>query len=344
MTRHFLRQSAVFKTVALLSVCHLALSGTAQAQHYPQTQPAPQYQGQMQAHPLRIMPAPQMQQQNIRGSRYGVSQAPQARRTPYRQPPRGMQREDQQLNFFERLFTAKNRQHYSSFEDRMRGRRLPAHQIRPPMPHPLDGFQRWVETEPEYVLYPGDQIDVMVPSAPELSQTLTVGPDGRVLMPMTDPVMAAGRPLRAIEDALQADLAKQLVDPRVEISPRAYAPQQIFIGGEVGQQGTYTLPGPIGVTEAVMMSGGFRTSAQTQSVVVMRRAPNGGFMARVIDFRDGIANPHSLSDMVQLRRGDIIFVPRSNIAEVGLFMQQYVRDALPFTFNASYNFGNGFSN
>ena len=44
-------------------------------------------------------------------------------------------------------------------------------------------------------------------------------------------------------------------------------------------------------------------------------------------------------DLAPLRRGDVIFVPRSGIAKVDLFMQQYLRDALPVSF--SYALGAG---
>ena len=101
-------------------------------------------------------------------------------------------------------------------------------------------FQRWVDYEPQYLLYPGDQIDIVVQSAPELSRTLTVGPDGRITMPMTSSIMAAGRNLPFVQNALKAELAKQLRDPTVAVTSRAFAPQQIFVGGQVGQQGTYT--------------------------------------------------------------------------------------------------------
>lgn len=248
------------------------------------------------------------------------------------------------LNLFEKLFTRKNFNHYNSFSDRMRDRRRPMYQQPASIPNALNQFQRWEETDAQYTLYPGDQVDIVVASAPELSRTLTVGPDGRVVMPMTDPVMAAGRTMGQVGQALQKQLAAQLRDPRVDVTPRAYAPQQVFVGGEVGQQGTYTLPGPIGALEAVFMAGGFRNSAQSTHVVVLRRSSNGRMMARLIDFRDGLNNPRTLADTVQLRRGDIIFVPRSNVAEVGLFMQQYVREALPVTANVSYNLGNGTNN
>ena len=228
---------------------------------------------------------------------------------------------------------------YANYRDRLNGARLPHYQYAPQMPHPMDQFLRWQDNEADYALYPGDQVDIVVGSAPELSRTLTIGPDGRVVMPMTQPIMAAGKSMKDLEAAISAELAKQLVDPRVAVTPRAYGPQQIFVGGQVGAQGTYTLPGPVGVTEAVMMAGGFANSARLHQVVVMRRAPSGAFMARTIDFRDGLHNPLSLADNVQLRRGDIVFVPRSDIAEVGLFMQQYVRDALPVGLNLSYNLG-----
>ena len=237
------------------------------------------------------------------------------------------------------LFGGSDRHLYGGIREQFRGQRLPQYQRPPMVPHPMDQFQRWDNSEPHYRLYPGDQIDIVVNSAPELSRTLTVGPNGRIVMPMAEPIMAAGRTMGDVQQELSAHLSKQLVDPRVIVTPRAYGPQQIYIGGEVVQQGTFTLPGPIGTLEAIFMAGGLRTSARSSQVVVLRRTPQGGFMARTVDFKDGLNNTRSFADNIQLRRGDIIFVPRSDIAEIGLFMQQYFRDALPVNFNLSYQFG-----
>lgn len=240
-------------------------------------------------------------------------------------------------------YTGQQPSRYANFGDRMRGREM-LHTQTPPPPPGIGGmFQQWVDYEPQYLLYPGDQIDIVVQSAPELSRTLTVGPDGRITMPHSAPIMAAGRSLPYIEEKLHAELAKQLRDPTVAVTSRAYAPQQIFIGGQVAQQGSYAIPGPIGSLEAVFMAGGFLSSAKTSEVVILRRAPNGGLMMRAVNHKHGLNNIRSYADNMQLRRGDIIFVPRSDISEVGLFMQQYFRDALPFTVDLSYNLGNGFS-
>ncbi len=204
-------------------------------------------------------------------------------------------------------------------------------------------FQRWIETEPVYHLYPGDQVDIVVSSAPELSRTLTVGPDGRIIMPMTDPIMAAGKTVAHVQQELKAQLAKQLRDPSIAVTPRAYGPQQIYVGGEVGQQGTYTLPGPIGAIEAIFMAGGLSTTAKTKQIAVLRRAPNGGMMMRTVNIGHGLDHIAHYNDVIQLRRGDIIFVPKTRIAEIGIFVQA-IRTALPVDFNLSYQFGGNNNN
>ncbi|MGB3456303.1 MAG: polysaccharide biosynthesis/export family protein [Litorimonas sp.] len=212
-----------------------------------------------------------------------------------------------------------------------------------PTPAVLGQFQRWMDWEPEYTLVPGDQLDIVVASAPELSRTLTVGPDGRVVMPMTQPIMAAGNTFGGLQAELMAQLGQQLRDPRISVTPRAYAPEQIFVGGQVGQPGTYTLSNRIGALEAIFMAGGLRPTARTREVAVLRRAPNGGMMLRTVDLKGGLNEIGLYNDTIQLRRGDIVFVPASTLAEVGQWVQNF-RNTLPVDFNLSYQFGAGGGN
>ncbi len=232
---------------------------------------------------------------------------------------------------------------YGGLMARLRGQKHPAYQT-PARPAPPGAvFQQWIEWEPDYLIQPEDQLDIVVSSAPELSRTLTVGPDGRIVMPMSQPIMAAGKNFVQVQRLLSAELSKQLRDPTVAVTPRAYAPQQIFVGGEVGAPGTYTIPGQIGALEAILMAGGMRPTARTSQVAVLRRAPNGGMMMRTVNIKNGLLNIREYNDNMQLRRGDIIYVPQSTIAEVGTFMQNF-RNALPVGVNLSYQFGNGGNN
>lgn len=224
---------------------------------------------------------------------------------------------------------------YKNFIHRLRGQKHISYQTPPPQ----GMFQQWVNWEPEYTLTAGDQLDIVVSSAPELSRTLTVGPDGRVVMPMSRPIMAAGRTFGNLQNQLTAELGRQLRDPRIAVTPRAYAPEQVFVGGQVGQPGTYTLPGRIGAIEAIFMAGGFGPGAKAKDVAILRRGPNGGMMMRTVNIRGGILNIREYNDNLQLRRGDIIYVPKTNLAEAGAFVQA-LRQTFPVDLNVSYTLGN----
>ncbi|MEP3653809.1 MAG: polysaccharide biosynthesis/export family protein [Litorimonas sp.] len=225
---------------------------------------------------------------------------------------------------------------YKNIFHKMRGQKHIAYQT----PPPPGMFQQWVDWEPEYTLVAGDQLDIVVSSAPELSRTLTVGPDGRVVMPMSRPIMAAGRTFGQVQNELMGELGKQLRDPTIAVTPRAYAPEQIYVGGQVGQPGTYTIPGRIGALEGILMAGGLRPTARSRDIAILRRAPNGGMMMRSVNIRGGMLNIREYNDNVQLRRGDIIYVPQNTLGEIGTFMDGF-RRALPVDFNLSYQFGSG---
>ena len=51
---------------------------------------------------------------------------------------------------------------------------------------------------------------------------------------------------------------------------------------------------------------------------------------------EGDLEKHPAQDLVPLRRFDIVYVPRSAVAEAALFIQQYFRDLSPIQFGFSY--------
>lgn len=200
---------------------------------------------------------------------------------------------------------------------------------------PIGQFQAWSEATPQYRLFPGDVVALRVPSAPELDGEMTVGPDGRIRPPLVGSIMVAALTLDEAEEALETSLASQLLDARIDLTPTGFDSQRVFVGGEVATPGAYDLPPGIGALEAVMLAGGFENTAARGHVVIVRRAPEGGAMLRVVNVNDTLEN--GAADDVRLERFDVVFVPRSTIAEVNLFMQQYVRDALPINFGFYYD-------
>lgn len=197
-------------------------------------------------------------------------------------------------------------------------------------------FAAWQDTDPAYRFYPGDSIEVTVHSAPELSRTVEIGPDGRVALPLIADLMVADKTDREIGDTIARAYARNvLVDPMVEVRRAATGPQNIIVGGEVQAPGLVEMTGPIGALEAVMLAGGFKNSAARGDVVVLRRAPGGGMMMRTVNLHDALRARQG-ADAVQIRRHDIVFVPRSTVAEVNLFVEQYVMGIVPLDQAMSY--------
>ena len=200
------------------------------------------------------------------------------------------------------------------------------------------GYADWTDQEPDYRFYPGDEVEVSVPSAVELNKSVVVQPDGRVGLPLIGPVMAADRTIGELEASITQAYSSQLLRPQAQVSIKATAPLKVFVGGEVGNPGVYDMAGDGDALRAVIQAGGFKTSSKRSSVVIIRRGPNGRAMLRTADLLSGMTN--GKADLVPLRRFDIVYVPRSGVSEAGLFMQQYFRDLLPINFSYAIN---GFS-
>lgn len=190
-------------------------------------------------------------------------------------------------------------------------------------------FQPWNEEASGYRLYPGDEIAVTVYTAEELSGTYAVGPDGRANLPMIGGVMVSSRSEPEAARVIAQRYAGVLRDPIVEVRATGFASQTILVGGEVGEPGLYDLADArTGALEAVLLAGGFRNTARRSEVVILRRGENGRPMLRTVDLRAALSGEPA--DMVPLSRHDIVFVPRSTIAEINLFVEQYVTNIVPF--------------
>jgi len=200
------------------------------------------------------------------------------------------------------------------------------------------GYATWSEDEPSYRLYPGDELEVTVPSAPELSKTLTVQPDGRVSLPLLQPIMAADRSLPDLQATLTQAYSTQLLRPAVNLSLKSTTPLKVYVGGEVNNPGVYDMQGDGDALRAIIQAGGFKSTGNRGQVVVIRRGPDGLPMMRTASLGGGLsaAGGGAPGDLVPLRRFDIVFVPRTRAAEAGAWVQTYLRDLSPFSLGFSY--------
>lgn len=206
---------------------------------------------------------------------------------------------------------------------------------------PLDGnfdnigYATWTNAEPHYQLFPGDEIELVVPSAPELNKTLTVSHDGRITLPLVGDLMVGQRTLPEIRAEASRMYARELRRPAVEMTAKAQG-VKVFVGGEVGAPAVYEMVGDGDALRAIIQAGGQKPSGDMRRVVIIRRGPEGTAMMRTADLSKAFRHGDQ-PDFVPLARGDIVYVPRTGVANAGLVMQQYFRDVLPIPFSYSLN-------
>ena len=76
------------------------------------------------------------------------------------------------------------------------------------------------DASPEYIIGPGDSLDVFVWRNTDLSTTIPVRPDGRVSMPLVEDMVAVGKTPTTLARDIEAVLAEFIREPTVNIIVR----------------------------------------------------------------------------------------------------------------------------
>ena len=162
----------------------------------------------------------------------------------------------------------------------------------------------------QYVLQPGDEIDIQIYREPELSGTFRIGADGDIRHSLAGGVAMAGKTVKEAEADFTRRLAKDyLVNPRIIIQIVSSQSSQIVLLGEVAKPGVYPLPGGESRTllQAIAEAGGFTELASPDRVRIVRKTPDGKqttLKVRVSDLLGG-----GRQQDVPLEPNDVIMVP-----------------------------------
>lgn len=191
----------------------------------------------------------------------------------------------------------------------------------------------------DYRITRGDELDLRFVYTPELNTSATVRPDGKISAPLIGDIMVAGQTTTQLTESLKRAYAEQVKRPDVAINVRNFGEQRIFIGGEVGQPGALPLVGQMSVLQAVMTAQGLRDTAEPENVIIVRRGENAERLVFSVNLEDVMEGQDTAQDVV-LQPYDVVVVPRSGIANVNLWVDQYIRNNLPINFGVNYSFTN----
>ncbi len=182
---------------------------------------------------------------------------------------------------------------------------------------------------PEYRMQPGDEMDIKFFFNPEFDQTVFVRPDGKISLPVVDDVQAAGLTPSELDTLLTQIYGQELRKPMVTVIVKTFTGRQVFVGGEVGKPGVIQLVGRMTALQAVINAGGFRDTAKREATLVIRNGTTDAPIPIRVDLEDSIDGETTLGD-IQLQPFDIVYVPKTWIANANLFVKQYINGLLMF--------------
>ncbi len=182
-------------------------------------------------------------------------------------------------------------------------------------------------SEPEYLIQPGDALEIQSYYDASLREKVTVRPDGRISVVFLGDIVAAGKAPRQLSDELHDGYAKELVaKPDIVVTVDATVGQVVYVGGEVKAPTVEEIRGSLTLLQSVVAAGGFLPTANQAQIIIIRAQGGGEFRAYQRN-ADLVLNNKS-SDLY-LRPHDIIFVPKTRIAQVDQYVDQYVNQIIP---------------
>ena len=159
----------------------------------------------------------------------------------------------------------------------------------------------------DYVLQPGDVVNVSVWREPDLQKTVLVRPDGGISFPLAGDLTAAGQTIAQLSEAIAAKLAQFIPSPVVTVTLQENLGNRIYVTGRVVRPGFYLINQDVDVLQALAMAGGLTPFADRKDIKILRRE-NGVERAIPFNYKQ-VQRGERLQQNIILRPGDTVLVP-----------------------------------
>ena len=178
----------------------------------------------------------------------------------------------------------------------------------------------------EYIIQPGDELDVKFFFNPDLNESIKVRPDGRISMQLVGEILAAGLSPIKLRKILTDEYEKELKNPEIAVIVKEFG-SRVYVDGEVETPGEIKLTGPLTVLQAIAKAEGLTEKAWKEAVVI-RRIKGEPPLVIEVDL-NAVLTGQDFSQDLGLVPFDVVYVPRSPIANVNLWVDQYIRKNIP---------------
>src|SRR4051812_11839867 len=183
---------------------------------------------------------------------------------------------------------------------------------------PFDG----VPVPADYVLGPGDELQIRVWGKVEFEARVTIDRDGQISLPRVGTLRLAGLRYEQLQSFLTNAVGKIYKDFELNVSLGQLRSIQIFVLGSARRPGAYTVSSLSTLVNALFASGGPSATGSMRSIQLRRN----NHMVSEFDIYDLLRNGDKSHD-VQLHPGDVIYIPRvgpqvailANVNEPGIY-------------------------
>lgn len=161
-----------------------------------------------------------------------------------------------------------------------------------------------------YIVGPGDSLNISVWRNPELSMSVPVRPDGKVTMPLVDELVAQGKTSVEIAREVEKVLSKLVRDPVVTVIVTGFVgpySEQIRVVGEAAQPQALPYKQKMTLLDVMIAVGGLTDFADGNGAVITRAAD--GDKRYSVRLKD-LVKRGDISANVEMKPGDILIIPQ----------------------------------
>jgi polysaccharide biosynthesis/export protein len=181
---------------------------------------------------------------------------------------------------------------------------------------PQPGAQQGAEALPnasadDYIIGPGDTLQIFVWRNPELSVTVPVRPDGKISTPLVENMIATGKSPSKLARDMETVLGEFVRSPQVNVivTQAVSSSSAVKVVGQVRTPQTLPYRQGLRVLDVVLTCGGLTDFAAPARAKVVRQ--NGDKQTEIKVHLGKLMNKGDMSQNVELKPGDVLIVPQS---------------------------------
>jgi polysaccharide biosynthesis/export protein len=156
----------------------------------------------------------------------------------------------------------------------------------------------------EYVVGPGDTLEVQLIGTTSGRFRLVVRRDGRITLPEIGPVAVGGQRFEDARNLIERRVSEQIIGTQASVQMGELRSIQVFVAGDAQQPGSYTVSGLSTITNVLFVSGGPTKVGSLRNIELKR---NGQVVTR-FDLYDLLLRGDTRKDL-RVMAGDVIYIP-----------------------------------